>query len=288
MNQKVSWGLNLGPSVSPYKASLQTEWVLPIQSPILICLLGQFRLVRCGTLLFKNCPKAELILSTLALRSKHAMSRESLLELLWPDTAPRASSSLLRNLMFKLRQAMSAALGGEAPIIRDGELYRLNLSAGIGIDVNEFVLRVTQGDQTLHRQDGAVAARHYRNAIEFYQGDLLQHNIGESDNTYEIMIERERLQAMYVRALDHLANYSLASHTYLDSMSFAHAILQNNPCYEPAYRLIMTCHMRRNERALAFKQYEVCLKTLQNVCAVEPERETRELYERIRLRPESV
>ena len=45
---------------------------------------------------------------------------------------------------------------------------------------------------------------------------------------------------------------------------------------------------RPNERALAFNQYEICLKTLQRVCAVEPERETRELFERIRLRPESI
>ena len=288
MNQEVSWGLSSTAFASPSAVSRQPEWVLPIQSPILICLLGQFRLTRGGIPLFKNCPKVELLLSTLALRPKYAMPRECLLELLWPETLPHVASPQLRNLMFKLRRALGTALNGQALVIRDSNLYRLNMDTGIEIDVHEFALRVTLGDQALHRQDGVAAARYYRNAIDLYQGDLLQHNIGENDNSYEIMIERERLQAMYVRALNHLANYSLTSHAYLDSLNFAHAILQNNPCYEPAYRLIMTCHVRRNERALAFNQYEICLKTLQRVCAVEPERETRELFERIRLRPESI
>ena len=273
-------------SLSMDRFDMKTDEVSP--APVFICLLGSFRLLKHNTLLFNNSPKTRLLLSTLAMQPKQTISREHLLDTIWPCTDPRTSGPQLRCMLFKLRKALSAVLGGEPPIVRDGNVYRLNVHAGIGIDVSAFETCIAFGDKAAQSHDDFCAARHYVDAERLYCGDLLQLDTGLDESACDIEIERERLRGMRVRALNHLANYAYAQKAYLDSLRFAHTILSGHPCYEPAYRLIMACHLRRGERALAFRQYNVCLSTLHTLCGVEPEQETREFYERMRSKPESI
>ncbi len=265
--------------VEPSKAS---------QAPVFICMLGSFRLLKQNTQLFNNSPKARLLLSALAMQPRQTIGREHLLDTLWPHTDPRTSGPQLRHMLFKLRRALGAVLGGEPPIVRDGDMYRINMHAGVGIDVSEFETLIALGDKAARSHDDTRAAQHYLGAEQLYWGDLLHLDTESDERAYEVEIERQRLRCMRVRALDHLACYSYAKGTYLDSLKFAHSILAGHPCHEPAHRIIMSCYARRNERALAFAQFEVCQNILRTACGVALEHETIELHERIRLNPESI
>ena len=53
--------------------------------PVLICLLGNFRVLQDGqAVATRSGGKAEALLSALALRSDHRATREALLDALWP------------------------------------------------------------------------------------------------------------------------------------------------------------------------------------------------------------
>lgn len=59
-----------------------------IDCPVLICLLGLFRLLKAGRLVsVRSGGKIEALLSSLALQPGYAARREELLTTLWPNTS---------------------------------------------------------------------------------------------------------------------------------------------------------------------------------------------------------
>jgi DNA-binding SARP family transcriptional activator len=243
--------------------------------PVFICLLGPFRLFKQGDLLFNNSQKAELLLSTLALQPKRVATRAFLLDTLWPDTDPGVSGPLLRGLLCKLRQAFNGVLGGQPLVMREDDRFRLNLSAGVGIDVTEFETAVLRGDQAQRTRDDVKTERHYAHALELYRGDLLAHSFMEAE------IERERLRGLYLRALSYLTQDRFRKGDYVTCLNYAYQMLISNPLHEEAHRTAMRCYVRRNERGEALRQFQLCRNMLRTELNIMPERETLTLYQQI-------
>lgn len=66
------WRLNL--------AASHTVW------PILICVLGNFRVLKSGqSLTLRNAGKTQALLTSLAVAPHQALSRDAVLEAVWPD-----------------------------------------------------------------------------------------------------------------------------------------------------------------------------------------------------------
>src|SRR4051794_9079643 len=67
--------------------------------PVMICLLGNFRLLMGGALVpTRASGKSEALLAHLALGSSHRISGERLVELLWPESDLERGRNSLRNL----------------------------------------------------------------------------------------------------------------------------------------------------------------------------------------------
>ena len=87
-----------------------TEW------PILICLLGPFRLLKLGhPIAVGGGGKTEALLTHLALHPGRPASRSELLHLLWPDQDAALAGQSLNSLVYALRKRLSDALGGAPP-----------------------------------------------------------------------------------------------------------------------------------------------------------------------------
>jgi hypothetical protein len=87
--------------------------------PILICLLGNFRLLKGGQpILLHHAGKTQSLLSNLALGPDYALPRERLLQAVWPDTDVALAGQSLNSLVYALRKQLSdhlrrAAGGGD-------------------------------------------------------------------------------------------------------------------------------------------------------------------------------
>ncbi len=55
-----------------------------------------------------------------------------------------------------------------------------------------------------------------------------------------------------------------------------------DPLHEPAHRQLMSLYARSGQQAAALRQYQECVRRLQNELGVEPDAETSALYEAIR------
>jgi DNA-binding SARP family transcriptional activator len=251
--------------------------------PILICLLGQFRLLTAGQpLSMRHATKAQALLSSLALEPDYAAPRETLLNTLWPTADTALASQSLNSLTHSLRKQLSDQLGGAAPVMYLDGYYRLNVEAGIGIDVRWFCELMNAGEQHTRSGHPLDALNCYRCAARLYRGDLC------AVNDVQALVEREHLRAQYLSLLAHLADHHFDLAEYDHCLDYASRLLTVDPCREDAHRLAMRCYARRGERAQALRQYQVCETVLRSEFDIAPEPATQQLYEQIRLSPTSV
>jgi len=251
--------------------------------PIMICLLGQFRLLKAGEPLpMRNAVKAQVLLASLALEQDFAASRETLLNALWPNTDSALAGQSLNSLVHSLRKQLGDQLGGASPLVYLDGYYRLNVEAGIGIDVCSFCALINTGEQHARSGHPIDALDCYRCAIQLYRGDLC------INTDVQTLVEREHLRAQYLSLLARLADHHFDRVEYDQCLEYVSRLLAVDPCREDAHRLVMRCYARRGERAQALRQYQVCETVLRSEFDVAPEPATRQLQEQIRLSPTSV
>src|SRR5690349_15036427 len=152
------------PQLIPVADTTDTEW------PVLICLLGSFRLLKQGHLVrTRACGKTEALLSTLSLQPASALQRETLLERLWPDSDAALAAQSLNSLIYSLHQLLGGALSGASPVVYQNGGYQLNAAAGVSVDIVCFDALVRTGQQRAQSGDRRGAAAAYARAVLFYR-----------------------------------------------------------------------------------------------------------------------
>jgi len=206
------------------------------------------------------------------------LHREQITEILWPDDDPDAAEGNFKVALNALNRALEPDRPTRAPsfvVARRESAYGLNPAAAVRVDADEFQRLVTAGDQAA----GEEAISCYRQALALYTGDYLE------DCLYQHWCseERERLLTLYLSAAHRLAEALAARGDYAESIAICQHILARDRCWEPAYRLLMTCHAQQGNRALALRAYERCVQSLREDLDVDPLPQTTALHERISL-----
>lgn len=250
--------------------------------PIAICVLGQFRLLsRQEPVSLRHGSKSVELLGLLAIHSTRGLAREALFEVLWPESNINLAAQSLNNLVYGLHKLLGGSIGGAMPVLHDDGQYRLNLEAGLGVDITSFDLLASRGDR-LAGHDPAQAAQLYADAVQLYHGDLC---VG---NDLHAIVERERLRARFLTLLVKLAEFEFEREDYGACLDYAQRLIQYDPCREDAHRLVMRCFVRQGMRTQALRQFTLVTHLLQLEFNTGPEPQTRELYDRIRLDPNSL
>jgi DNA-binding SARP family transcriptional activator len=188
----------------------------------------------------------------------------------------------LHSLVHSLHKLIGDAIGGAAPVLHDEGYYRLNIEAGVGVDVASFDALVKTGDLQVGAGDLATAATVYSSAVGLYRGDLCM------GTDVQALVERERLRARYLTLLAHLADYHFGEAAYVACQGYAWRLLSSDPCREDAHRMMMRCYVRQGERAEALRHYRLCVEVLSAEFDAAPEIATTALFEQIRLDPGSI
>lgn len=277
--------MDTSPSVSRYSSpdgvvagqQRGTAW------PLLICVLGPFRVLRSGLPLSIRGGKTEAMLCHLAVRHGGGVTRPMLLDALWPNCDATLAGEALYSRVRSLQKLVGAAIGGRSPVVQTDGQYHLNQSAGVAVDVACFDEWATSGDQLAGAGSGAQAAEMYRRAVDMYSGDLCV----QMDDLYAV-VERERLRARYLSLLAFLGMHALITGDHAASLAYARRMLAHDPCREDAHRLVMRCHVRLGERAQALHQFRVCGDVLRSMFGVEPEPATVALFDMVRRDPGAV
>src|SRR5438093_5962452 len=212
--------------------------------------------------------KAQALLAYCALRPGQAHQREKLATLLWGDTEEYNARNSLRQTLFVLRTALRGNLSRTLRIAGDTVA-----TEPLTIDVDVLAFERLAAERTPQALEQAAA---------LYRGDLLDGFIVDEESFEQWLIEeRERLRELAIKVLARLLRYQDAPGMTEAAVQTARRLLVLDPLQEAVHRLLMRLHGQAGRREAAMRQYEVCVNLLRRELRLEPEPETRQLYEAI-------
>lgn len=246
---------------------------------IRVNLLGSFRLNIGSEPLGPHVPgQVQTVLKYMLSQGGHPISKDALLDLLWPESNPAITSSRLRVLMHTLRRNVSFRhLGLGDLLVMSGTNFLVNPKASVWVDVDDFERRWHKGWRLARAGDKAGAMHEYEQAETLYIGDYLE------DDPYAdwTLLRREALRDAYSTMLTVLSSMSIEAGDYTGAIIWAQKLLAQDNCREDAYRLLMTSHHRLGQHNRSSYWYGLCVRALEKELGLEPAPETQELYAEI-------
>jgi DNA-binding SARP family transcriptional activator/tetratricopeptide (TPR) repeat protein len=219
-----------------------------------VFLLGRFAVAIDGTEVpGERWPslRATQLVQLLGLQARHRLTRDEVIDALWPQLDPEAGAANLRKAAHHARQALGRHDG---IVLQAGEVL-LWPERPLAVDTQQFEQRA---DAALAAGDPAGCAE----VASSYGGDLLP------GARFEPWAEaaRERLHERHLQLLRTSGQWE--------------RLAQLAPADEPAHRALMQRELAAGNRAAALRWYAYLREALQQGLGVAPDAQTEALYER--------
>jgi DNA-binding SARP family transcriptional activator len=219
--------------------------------------------------------KVKDLFAYLALNRQTAHPREHLAALFWADSDDEKARHSLNTALWRLNGVLADGAGdqGRAQLRVTPQEIGFNVATDFWLDVAEFESRCALADRTSNPDQRAVL---YSQAVSFYTSDLLT-------DCYEAWCieERERLQCMYLRALERLLSYHAKRQHFEIAIDCARRILACDSLREEVHRELIELYSAAGQSGSALRQYRQCEEVLQRELAVMPMPETQALLAKI-------
>ncbi len=238
--------------------------------------LGPPRLERAGEPVKISLRKAMALLTYLAI-SRQAHSRDALAALFWPDDSQSEARGNLRRALARLTQAL-----GSQWFVVDRETAGLDPEADLWVDVDQFRRRLAASQSHGHAPadvcpaclaDLAAAADLYRD--DFLAGFSLPDCPAFDEWQF---FQREGLRQELASALARLARGYGGQRDYQQAIPYARRWLALDPLHEPAHQQLMLLYAQSGQQAAALRQYDACVRTLEEELGAAPSAETTALF----------
>ena len=249
------------------------------QNGLAVGLLGPPRLLLAGRPLQLDTRKAVALLAYLAMeRGEHP--RDSLAAIFWPDSdRPRALGALRRTIA-ALRSA------GVSPWLEiNRHALRLIDRPDLWVDAAELS-QLQQSTETHGHSPRAVCAECRPllvRAAELHRGEFLAGFTLADSPAFDDwqLLQQESLRRQSASVLNRLVWLHAGPDESTAAIEYARRWLQLDLLNEPAHRTLMELYARNGQRALALRQYQACVKVLEEELGVPPLEDTTALYEAI-------
>jgi DNA-binding SARP family transcriptional activator len=217
------------------------------------------------------CPlsvrKVQALLAYLALPAGQAHSRDKLAALLWGEVPESQARTSLRQALFTLRHGLGDAAGA---LRGDGASVSLD-PATVEVDAQAF-----------EREAAVATPEALARAAALYRGDFLT-GLAVQEPLFEewLVSERERLRELALEVLARLLAYQRQTGSVEAAARTALHLLGLDPLQEAVHRKLMRLYVQLGRREAALQHYQRCVEVLGRELGVEPEAETKALYQEI-------
>ncbi len=231
-----------------------------------LCLASRERLVRAERLRGRQ---GRLAFAYLVSERGRPVSRDELIEVLWPDRTPPAFEVALSALLSKLRAMLAAAGVSSRALPPVAHSYQLRLPAGSWIDTEESVWAVHDAEAALRSGSPQKA---YGPAV--VASSILRRSFLPGDHGVWIERKRHELVGVRLRALDCLAEIHLWNRESALALRAAEEAVDLEPYRETGYRRLMQIHERSGNRGEVLRVYEQLRRLLATELQTRPAPET--------------
>ena len=206
--------------------------------------------------------KSRDMLAYLALNRGRPVTRDQLIEALWPEADPAAILGSFHTSMHHLRRG----LGDQAAslITFGGGAYRFDASRAY-LDLDDFT-----------EAAAAAAEQDWRRAVALYRGNLLE------DLSYDwCEAPREKARQVYTGVLRRLAAYLGRGSRVEEALDALQLLIQADPLSEDAHVELMECYVALGNRSAAIQQYRTLVRLLDEELGLSPGPKAQAAYARI-------
>jgi DNA-binding SARP family transcriptional activator len=248
------------------------------QSCLQIRFFGHFEILHNGNSVdLRRNDKALAIFKYLLAHRDRRVSRDHLMERLWPESSFERARRSLNVAICTLRKRLSDCSASlQNYILLEGGYYHLCPTVQVESDVDRFDLGYERG-RRLEKTNRIEAAAEYERTIELYRGDYLLEHLYE-DWT---MFERERLFNAYLDMLERLAVYYKESEQLRESMRICYRILEKDRGHENSHLLLTAVYALLGSYGRALHQYKLFKGVLKSTYGTEPSVKTQQRFESI-------
>ena len=246
----------------------------------LLFLFGAPRIERNGKPVAIDTRKAFALIAYLAV-TRQSHSRDALATLLWSEYDQTRARGALRRTLSVLNAALA---DGQLEI--DREAIALAPAAKLYVDVDEFHRRLADTVKHGHAAN-EICARcitPLSEAAALYRDDFMAGFTLRDSPAFDEwqFFQSESLRRELAGTLEKLVRHHSAQCEYEIATVHARRWLALDPLHEPAHRDLMQLYAATGQRAAALRQYQECVRVLQQELSVQPLEETTLLYESIR------
>jgi DNA-binding SARP family transcriptional activator len=234
-------------------------------APLRILALGKFEVWRGSQMIEKrvlHTRHADELMGLLLVSPGHSLSRDQIVEALWPDQEPAAAQIKFHHATSSLRRALEPDLPDKFP------------SRYLDIETGQVTLRLPPGSSAdFETFDQHVQQEQWQEAVALYHGDLFP-NVLYADWA---VAPRESLIQLYLRALLAMAQDQLPANPQ-ETLEACRRVLAHEPWQEQAVLLGMHASLALNDRAGALRLYRKLASALERDLGAEPQEELQTLY----------
>lgn len=245
-------------------------------------LLGGFEVLRDGQPVSDRCHgKMRALLAYLAVETARPHTRQALGALLWPEQDENHARQSLRQALTSLRSMLGDRDGPTSVFRVNREIVSLNFDGALDIDVAALDPVAPTGCKPGAVRSRAVCRQCHQIAAAHYRGPFLAGLSVPDAPEFEswLACKRQWFGRRAADAFAHLAACYEQSGDRERALQYARAQLRVDPWSEEAHRQIIRLLAIDGRRNAAIEHYRYVRALLADELGVEPEEETRALYE---------
>jgi LuxR family transcriptional regulator, maltose regulon positive regulatory protein len=203
--------------------------------------------------------------------------KDEILQILWPNQPQKNADRDFKVALNSLHNVLEPARKARANpffIVREGVFYGFNSHAVLELDTLEFQSLLQEGLKETN-DDRAVPL--LEKGLSLYHGDYLP------ERRYDdwCISKRESMLVYFLRGAEKMAQLMVRGEKYESAIYWCEKILDRDRTWEEAYRLLMYCYYRKNNRPAAIKWFQRCTEVLEEELGVSPLEPTKQMLEMI-------
>ena len=237
-------------------------------------MLGKFSAYQDNQLIkhWPNC-KSKQLFKYLVLHRGVPTHKEVLMDLFWPNLSEKSARNNLNVSICGLRNNLPRPLSGKPHIIYQSDCYFINPEIDIWVDVEMFDNAISKAGKECRSKSTTNAISAYKDATEFYQGELL------AEDRYDEWIQpvRQKYRESNLSALRYLRGQYTEIDDYDAVITTCLKVITSDPLEEETLSCLMKCYSKVGKRHLAVLVYHEYEQQLLNDLDLTPSREMRQL-----------
>ncbi|MEC0245131.1 response regulator [Paenibacillus chitinolyticus] len=212
--------------------------------------------------------KAKELFAYLLYHRGKVISKNALLELLWPELDERKGLANLQTSINRIRSVWKDTVGEGYISIRYAQYGYVLEPKRLRIDAEEWEHELRRLNPVSLEQ----APEHQR-LLDRYRGDFY-----EEDHYVWAESERQRLKALWLQHAQQLGQFYGSRDMNMEALGVYHQIQKQEPLYEDSYLALMKIYARLNDADSVQKQYEFLTRLLEQEAEAGPSPSILEWY----------